>query len=285
MTLAAPDVFASANPDRGWQARLELQFQHTAARTRLSHRRHVGPLLMQRPFYPEGPPCHVYVIHPPGGVVSGDELELAVEVTPAAHALLTTCAAGKFYRRGAARIARVSQTFSVDDGLLEWLPQENIYYPGAAVEQRTIFRLKSAARMIGWEIGCLGLPVNGLSLGDGALRQSMEIWLDQVPLLLERLQLTAPALSARWGLAGHPVLGTLVAFPACLEALGAAQAQLAGMNCADMTLACTLVDGVLCCRGYGARADRLKHAFVDLWQALRPLLLGRVAVAPRIWAT
>jgi urease accessory protein UreH len=52
-----------------------------------------------------------------------------------------------------------------------------------------------------------------------------------------------------------------------------------------MTLACTLMDGVLSCRGCGARADRLKQAFIDLWCALRPELLGRAATAPRIWAT
>jgi len=33
------------------------------------------------------------------------------------------------------------------------------------------------------------------------------------------------------------------------------------------------------------RADRVKHAFVDLWRALRPALVGRRAVTPRIWAT
>ena len=46
------------------------------------------------------------------------------------------------------------------------------------------------------------------------------------------------------------------------------------MNCADMMLACTLVDGALMLSGEAARADRLKQAFIDWWRALRPVLLG-----------
>jgi urease accessory protein UreH len=50
-------------------------------------------------------------------------------------------------------------------------------------------------------------------------------------------------------------------------------------------IACTLLDGVLCCRAAARRADQLKQIFIQLWCALRPALLGRAASAPRIWAT
>jgi urease accessory protein len=278
----------------GWQARLQLAFERSRGRTRLAQRRHCGPLLVQRAFYPEPPPaaagmaaepCHVYILHPPAGVVSGDELQLEVEVGPGAHALLTTPAAGKFYRCDAQQHARLSQRLRVDGGVLEWLPQENIFYPEAAVELRTVVQLSGTARFFGWEIGCLGLPANQASLGGGVVRQAFELWLQQTPLLLERLHIERPVLNSRWGLAGHTALGSALAYPAGPVQLEQARAALAGMNCADLTLACTLVDAVLSCRGYAARADRLKQAFVDLWGALRPPLLGRRAIPPRIWAT
>jgi urease accessory protein len=288
-----------ASAGEGWQARLELKFEASEARTRLAHRRHHGPLLVQRIFHPEpvagagalaAEPCHVYLLHPPGGVVSGDELQLAAEVQSKAHALLTTPAAGKFYRRGppiggAPRVARLTQTLAVDDGVLEWLPQENIFYPDSAVTLCTRVELGAGARFIGWEIGCLGLPASQASLNEGAVRQSFELWRGAAPLLLDRLNIERSCLAARWGLAGHSALGTWLAYPAGALQLALARETAAPMNCADLTLACTLMDGALCCRGLAARADRLKQAFIDLWRALRPPLLGRAAIAPRIWAT
>jgi urease accessory protein len=279
----------------GWQAKLELRFEADAGSTRLAHRRHQGPLLVQRIFHPEPPsaaaafaaqPCHVYLLHPPGGVVSGDELQLEADVQPRAHALLTTPAAAKFYRRGSERrMARLTQTLTVDGGVLEWLPQENIFYPDTAVQLRTQVRLNADARFIGWEIGCLGLPASQASLGDGTVRQSFELWRDDAPVLLERLNVDRNGLASRWGLAGHAAMGTWLAFPATAAQLALAREVAAAVNCADLTLACTLVDGALSCRAIAARADRLKQAFIDLWRALRPELLGRAAFMPRIWAT
>jgi urease accessory protein len=278
----------------GWQARLALRFDATGGRTRLAHREHEGPLLVQRAFYPEAPiagaqPCHVYIIHPPGGVASGDELRLEAQVGAGAHALLTTPAAGKFYRRGPAGLARVTQSLSAAGGALEWLPQENIYYPDSAVELRTIVRLSGAARFIGWEIGCLGLPASAQGIGNGSLRLDLELWHEGQPLLLERLALAPPVSSARWGLAGHIALGTALAWPAGPAELERARAGLgdgaAAGICTGMTIACTLVDDVLVCRAIAQRTDQLKQAFVRWWRLLRPTLLGREAVLPRIWAT
>ncbi|HEY3808995.1 MAG TPA: urease accessory protein UreD [Steroidobacteraceae bacterium] len=288
---------------RGWQARLSLGFEAGPARTRLAHREHSGPLLVQRPFHPEPAaegrycePCHAYLIHPPGGVASGDELTLEATVGARAHALLTTPAAAKFYRRAAAGRARVRQQLEVAGGALEWLPQENIFYPDADVELATVARLSGQACLIGWEIGCLGLPERGEAIGSGTLRLSLEIWRDAQPLLLERLNLDAAVLAARWGLGGHVAFGTALAYPAGERELELARAALAGRtdgggcgdagdDCAERLLACTLIDGVLVCRATARRTDRLRQRFVEWWQALRPQILARQAVAPRIWAT
>ena len=62
-----------------WQGRISLGFESRNQQTFLTERQHHGPLLVQRPFYPEGPVCHVYLIHPPGGVVGGDQLEISVD--------------------------------------------------------------------------------------------------------------------------------------------------------------------------------------------------------------
>jgi len=278
----------------GWLARLELQFQQRHAGTRLTHRRHSGPLLVQKALYPErdadrggrdsSGPCHVYVIHPPGGVAGGDELELHAELAPGSHALLTTPAAGKFYRRGDAGVARAAQTFTVRGAALEWLPQENIFYPNSAVELRTTVNLSADARFIGWEMGCLGLPASGRTLEGGELRLGFELWREGKPLLLERLALTRVNLAAPWGMAGLAALGTALFHPAGPRELESARAVMSSDG-NDMTLACTLIEDVLACRAVASRADNVKRAFAALWRTLRPAVLGREAVTPRIWAT
>lgn len=275
----------AAEERRGWRARLELVFELRDKRTRLVHRHHEGPLLVQKALYPEpGAPCHVCVVHPPGGVASGDDLELKVDVGAAAHTVLTTPASGKFYRRGLHGLARSSQLLSAQHATLEWLPQENIFYPDAAAELHTHVKLRGTSRFIGWELACLGMPARAATLGKGAVRTRFEVWRDGKPVLLERLALDAVMQAATWGMGGHSTLGTAVFLPACRADLEVANAVLSG-HCDGMTVACTLVDEVLVCRGLAQRADRLRGVFVHLWSALRPRLLGRAAVAPRIWAT
>src|SRR5436190_12836373 len=108
---------------RSWKARLELGFTAEGDRTVLSRKQHDGPLVIQKALYPEGDAvCHAIVLHPPGGIAGGDELELRASVAHGAHALLTTPGAGKWYRSAGPRATQTLH-FAVD-GVLEWLPRE-----------------------------------------------------------------------------------------------------------------------------------------------------------------
>src|ERR1044072_1784713 len=147
---------AALEPVTGWQAELRLRFAvpPSQTRTRLAERSHRGPLVVQRPFYPEGDPCHVYLVHPPGGVVGGDELRFDVQVDAGAHALITTPAATKFYRCKSPTLQ--AQELRAAGASLEWLPQENIFHRGALTHTATRVHLDAATKFIGWEIACPG---------------------------------------------------------------------------------------------------------------------------------
>lgn len=287
----------------GWLASLDLEFALSGSRTVLARRSHVGPLVVQRPFYPEGDVCHVYLVHPPGGVVGGDTLELRAQMKDGVHALITTPAATKFYR-SEGRVARQSQDIALDAATFEWLPQETILFPDAYASIATRVRLTERSKFIGWEVVCYGRPASGLKYSSGRARQDFEIWLDDVPLVLDHLRLdgTSDSMQARFGLAGHTVLGTMFAYPADEAVLELARtvSLTATTSCSfapvaacptsaappsNAHIACTKIDGVLVCRAVGSQADAVKRALMSIWSLIRPRIVGRAAIPPRIWST
>lgn len=269
-----------------WRAHLDLSFARQGGRSVLARRAHHGPLAVQRPFYPEGPAgaCHVYLLHPPGGVVGGDLLDVAVHAAPDSCALLTTPAANKLYR-SAGPCAQLTQTLRVDPGAqLEWLPQPTIAFAGVHARVTTRVDLAPGGRFIGWEMVCLGRPDSGERYA-GTLGMALELWQDGAPLWLERTRYDGTALlDAPFGLRAHCVSGTLLATP--LTAPDAQDAVRAAVDAHESVLAgVSSVDGVLALRVLGPQAQAVQRALTAAWAALRPGVLGRPALAPRIWAT
>ena len=268
---------------QGWQAALALGFRATAQRTVLARRKRLGPLAVQRPFYPEGGICHVYLLHPPGGVVGGDSLAIDVTLGPSAQALLTTPGATKFYRSAGQR-ARQTQRLLVESGAtLEWLPQENIFFPGAEVTLQTRVDLRGDARLALWEIHCLGRPAIAEGFDRGLIDSHLSIVRDATPLLLERLRVEADGRLRGALLAGRPVSGTLIISHAAEGDLAACR-QLLPCGGSDWVGA-TLIDGLLVLRFLGHSTERARRLFTEVWQTVRPGTLGRSPGVPRIWAT
>jgi len=271
-------------PDPGWRARLDLGFVPNAERTVLARRRHEGPLRVQRSFHPEGAPCHSYVLHPPGGVVGGDQISLDADVQEGAWALLTTPGATKFYR-SLGRTATLQQNLRVSPGAtLEWLPQEQIVFSGAIVEALTRIDLAVRSRCFAWELNCLGRPAGGLPFESGSLRQRLEVWREGRPLLLEHAHIKGDgrAVDAPWGLGGQPAFATLVASPANADALATAREVLTDT---PGEASATRLDDLLVVRWRGAGALEGYALRERLWTALRPCLMGRPMCRPRIWNT
>jgi urease accessory protein len=267
-----------------WLAQLELVYAKRHGKTAIVKRRHLGPLTVQRPFYPEGDICHSYVLHPPGGVVGGDQLELTLQVEHDAHALVTTPASAKFYRSSGAT-ARQRQQFSIaDDGILEYLPQDTILFDASKVNTTTRIQLAARARYAGWEILCQGRPASGEKYMSGECRQAYEIYRQGQPLLIERtrLQGNSKMQSASWGLAGYAVLGTMLVTGANADLLTAARALEVDSN---TLFSATLIQDVLVCRYLGWQGIEARDCFARVWQTIRPDWCGRTACWPRIWDT
>lgn len=280
MTVAVP---IPTEASLGWPARLRLDFAHRGNRTELVGRSQLGPLTVQRPFHPEGAPCHLYLLHPPGGVVGGDEIDVRINVASGAHALLTTPGATKFYRSAGLQ-ARVRQHFSLAAGAsLEWLPQDNILFPGAKLALESEFHLQAGARLMAWETQALGRPVIGERFETGALQSRLRLYLDGRLQLNECLRVRqAGDLDRPAGLAGHPLVATLLASP-CGEAEREAVRELLSGYPAPAGV--TRLGELLVVRLLAQDNEPLQQRLQAIWRALRPAVLGLSPCAPRIWAT
>ncbi len=268
----------------GWLGRLELGLEARGGRTVLARRSQVGPLTVQRPFYPEGDVCHLYLLHPPGSLVGGDRLDVWLNVASGASALVTTPGAAKLYR-SAGTAAVVRQCLKVGSGgRLEWLPQENILFRGARVRTETLVELTGDARFIGWEMHCLGRPVIGERFERGTADLILGLQRNGRPLLRDRLRLTeGKGLEGPSGLRGFPVCGTFVAAGAGPQDLDAARGTMSGD--VGFPIGLTLIEDLLIARCLAPAVEPASRIFRALWGILRPRLMGRDACPPRIWLT
>jgi len=267
-----------------WKARLALGFSLLENRTVLAERNHDGPLVVQKPLYPEGSEiCHAIVVHPPGGIAGGDELTLKVRADKDAAVLLTTPGAAKWYRSAGAW-ARQSVALAVD-GTLEWLPQETIVFDGALAETAYDVILGAQAGIIGWDIVCLGRTGSGERFARGTFRSSIRVRRGQRLLWLERGRIDGGGrlLDSPAGLAGSPVFGTL--FASFLKFDKKILDNLREQKPATGAGAVTLLPGILLARYLGDSSEAARRYFIALWRILRPALTGREAIEPRIWQT
>src|SRR5437764_7229888 len=105
-----------------WNASLQLDYSREGARS-VARFAHDGPLRILQSLYPEGDAvCHNVLVHPPGGLVGGDTLDVRVTVADGSHGLITTPGASRFYRSDGAQALQDVQLRLAAGARLEWLP-------------------------------------------------------------------------------------------------------------------------------------------------------------------
>jgi urease accessory protein len=289
----SPLPIAQASPAPQWHGSLQLTLAVRDNSSRIVERRHSGPLLIQKPFYPEGKHCcHVYLLHPPGGLVGGDQLNCDFALGEGSHGLITTPSAGKAYRVDALDREQGQHTALTlaEDAMVEWLPQESIAFNGAQLSLSTRIDFEPSSSLIGWDILCLGRPAANEVFTRGCVQQRLELWCQGQPKLLELAQYrgAGPIMRAPWGLAGNPVVATLYAYwPDAEERVTSIEATRDLIACHGCEGLCeaTVVNDILLVRYLGKSTEEARLLFIHLWQSLRPITLHRKACPPRIWNT
>jgi urease accessory protein len=266
-----------------WHAELELGYARCGASTRPVLRRHKGPLRVQKHLYAEGPEvCQHIIVHPPGGIAGGDRLDITASVGANAWAQLTSPGAAKWYR--AAGPAYQQLNLHVAAGAtLEWMPQETIVYSAAQAELQTVIELEGDARLLYWDVVALGRPAAGERFDRGHFQSHLDIRRDGRSLWHERQRVNGDdgLLDSPIGLDGQPVFATLLITgtldPELLQRCRALPNKVRG----DLTQ----LPDLLVARCLASEALHARDWLIALWTLLRPAMLGREALAPRIWST
>lgn len=284
--MAGPAA-AGVDTARGWHGRLDLRYTRVDGRT-VAHDRHDGPLRVLKALHPEGPAtCHHVLVHPPGGVVGGDVLEVDAEVGPGAHALLTTPGATRFYRSAGEPALQSVRLRAADGARLEWLPLETIAYGGCDATNRVTLDLAPGAEAIGWDMLALGLPAADAPFDRGRFEQHLEwpgVWVERGRLdAADRRLLESPlglgrhvVVATMWFAAGTPI--DTARRDTLLDAARDNRDALDGG-------ATSPDDRLVLLR---LRADKVEPAmrhFIRVWQHWRRTAWSLDATAPRVWRT
>ncbi len=258
-----------------------------------------SPLKLQRAYPQADGRCELPLLHTAGGLVGGDQLTLRAHLAPGSQALLTSVAAQKVYGTvGRSRLvpqgqwARQSLHFSLEAGSdLEWLPQELVLFAGGLLEQNLTVELAAGASWLGMDVVRLGRSAAGETLGQGCWRSRLQVcrrgpegrrW-----ELVDPLEISGASLAAEHGMAGQPVLGSLVwAAPQPLGA--AALAQLLADCRSDRQglegdLACGALDQGLIARYRGPSSQAARFWFIRVWARIRAARGLSAPELPRVW--
>jgi urease accessory protein len=274
-----------------WHGRLTLHYRRDGERT-IAHDRHEGPLRVLQRLYPEGPAiCHHVLVHPPGGIVGGDVLEIEATLEAGTHALITTPGATRFYRSSGTDASQQAVLHVAQGARLEWLPLETIAYSGCLAENRVQLDLAAGAEAIGWEVLALGLPAAGEAFVAGRFTPHLELpgrWLERGRIAAtDALLLDSPL-----GLAGQRVMatawfasGTPLADAQRQALLDAARECAAASPLAARSGATSPHPNAIVLRVVAARVEPAMALLQPVRAAWRRIAWGLAPNPPRVWQT
>jgi urease accessory protein len=291
--LAVPKQSESQTLQQLWYAKLELGFSKQVNRTVLQHRKHSGPVRVQKMLWPEKTGiCHAIIVHPPAGIAGGDHLTFDMRVEDDAHALVTTPGAGKWYKTNGKQAYQHIHIQVKQNAVFEWLPQETMLFDGANASSETLIQLDETASFIGWDMLVIGRQARQEIFSTGAYKNQFKLCRDQQLLVADTLSFKGNDrwLSSCLGMHGRAVMGSFWAVPpehfrassVLEEHIDLIRELMMRMN-VPVTL--TLLGDVICARYLGNNVRHCHDAFAAIRAKLRRYWFDLDEEFPRIWRT
>jgi urease accessory protein len=274
-----------------WHAHLQLDYRLESNRS-VARFQHDGPLRILQSLYPEGDAvCHNVLVHPPGGLVGGDTLDIRLHAAAGAHGLVTTPGATRFYK-SAGEPAVQRSTIRLDAGArLEWLPLEAIAYNGCRAQNELRFSLAEGAELLGWDVTAFGLPSAQQPFVQGSFRQHIElpgVWLERGLIDAADTRL----LDSPLGLAGQRCMASLFFAAGSKltrerrqQALDIAREVMESHALRDTAGATSPDAQVVVVRALAPLVEPAMDLMRKVWLAWRAHFWALPASSPRIWST
>jgi urease accessory protein len=273
-----------------WTATLSLDYSLQAGKT-LAHFRHNGPLRILQSLYPEGDAvCHNVLVHPPGGLVGGDTLDIAVTSAAGSHGLITTPGATRFYKSDGETALQRTRLHLEAGARAEWLPMEALCYSGCIAENHLTLDLEPGAELLGWDVTALGLPNAGKPFEQGSFCQHIElpsVWLERANMRADDLLL----MNSPLGLAGQRCIGTLFfASGSKLErqrrqlALDLAREVIEAHPLSSAAGATSPDSQIVVVRVLAPLVEPAMGLMKEVWKTWRRHFWDKAAPSPRIWS-
>lgn len=276
----------------GWQAQAWLTLRRADQGAGTVHQGGAtAPLKWQRGFPQTGGRLLMPLLHTAGGLVGGDDLALRLSLEAGAAGLITSVAAQKVYGSvGRSRLvpegrwARQHLVMDLKEGAdLEWLPQELVLFCAALFEQHTQVQLAPGASWLGAEVVRLGRTADGEALDLGAWRSSLTIRRQSEWEFVDRLALGPETLQGEHGLAGQPVVGSLVwAAPEAVPDSLIVRARAAAVGL-EGAMACGRLERGLVARYRGPSTQAARYWFCRIWALIRDHRGLPPPELPRVW--
>lgn len=276
-----------------WFAQLELGFKGAENRTVLEHRKHHGPVRVQKMLWPEKTGvCHAIIVHPPAGIAGGDHLTFQMSAEQAAHALVTTPGAGKWYKTNQKQAFQHIDITVKDASIFEWLPQETMLFNGAHANSETRVVLEDSASFIGWDMLVLGRQARHETFTEGSYQNRFQLYRNNKLLITDRLSFSGNDrwLSSCLGMSGHAVMASFWAVPPekfrskfyLDQQIDQIRELIMRM---DIKVTLTLLDDVVTARYLGDDVRQCHDAFAAIRAKLRRDWFDLDEEFPRIWRT
>ncbi len=274
-----------------WHAQLDIDYRLEQQRTVARHS-HTGPLRVLQSLYPEGDSiCHNVLVHPPGGLVGGDTLEMTIAASGASHGLITTPGATRFYRSAGEPAIQRARIQLTDQARLEWLPLEAIAYNACLAENHLSVSLGPQAEFMGWDLTAFGLPSAQLPFDTGQFLQHIEV----PGLWLERGLMQANddcLINGPLGLAGQRCMASLFFVSGSKmtrnrreSGLELARQVIAGHTLGGTAGATCPNEQVMVLRVLAPLVEPATDLLRQVWQVWRQHFWHLPAAVPRIWST